>query len=225
MNLDGFKARELVEITCSICNNKFLRTVRDVRRNIKFNRNFYCTKKCLYEAKTLRKEISCKECNTKFLGNEERLFCSKNCSATHNNRIVKRKSRNLCKNCGKECTKRLSLYCDNTCQQEFRYNKFVEDWLSGKDDGVRSNGIATCKMIKKYLIRTFGDKCSKCGWNEVHEITGKVPVQLDHKDGNSENNSRDNIRLLCPSCHSLTPTFGNLNRGKGRKNRRYAAVA
>jgi 5-methylcytosine-specific restriction endonuclease McrA len=60
----------------------------------------------------------------------------------------------------------------------------------------------------------------RCGWDEIHPITNKVPIQLDHIDGNSENNSLQNLRLLCPNCHSLTPTFGILNKGNGREWRR-----
>ena len=60
----------------------------------------------------------------------------------------------------------------------------------------------------------------KCGWSERNPITKKVPIQMEHIDGNSENNSIENLELLCPNCHSLTPTFGALNKGRGRKNRK-----
>lgn len=33
---------------------------------------------------------------------------------------------------------------------------------------------------------------------------------------NSENNSEDNLRLICPNCHSLTSTYRGANRGQGR---------
>ena len=51
-----------------------------------------------------------------------------------------------------------------------------------------------------------------CGWCEKNKKTGNIPIQLEHIDGHSENNSLDNLKLLCPNCHSLTPTYGrNLN--------------
>jgi hypothetical protein len=43
---------------------------------------------------------------------------------------------------------------------------------------------------------------------------GNVPVEVEHKDGNHKNNSPDNIILLCPNCHSLTPTYKALNIGR-----------
>ena len=59
-----------------------------------------------------------------------------------------------------------------------------------------------------------------CGWCRVHPVTGKVPIELEHIDGNSLNNSPDNVKLLCPNCHSLTSTYKALNMGKGRHSRR-----
>jgi hypothetical protein len=73
--------------------------------------------------------------------------------------------------------------------------------------------------LKKYLIRKFGEQCSKCGWAERNPVTGKVPIEIEHIDGNWENNALSNLSLLCPNCHSLTPTFRGLNRGRGRAHR------
>ena len=60
----------------------------------------------------------------------------------------------------------------------------------------------------------------KCGWCEIHKITNNVPIQLNHIDGNSDNNHLNNVELLCPNCHSLTPNFGSLNLGNGRSKRK-----
>lgn len=59
-----------------------------------------------------------------------------------------------------------------------------------------------------------------CGWHKVNEFTGKVPLEVHHIDGNYKNNSEDNLQLLCPSCHSLTSTYGGANRGCGRGKHR-----
>lgn len=79
-------------------------------------------------------------------------------------------------------------------------------------------GIST--WLRKYIIEKFNNKCSLCGWSEINKSTGKVPVQIDHIDGNYKNNSEENLRLLCPNCHSLTPTYGALNKGRGREKRK-----
>ena len=51
-------------------------------------------------------------------------------------------------------------------------------------------------------------------------FTKKIPLEVEHIDGNSQNNKEENLTLLCPSCHSLTKTYKGANKGKGRKHRR-----
>jgi 5-methylcytosine-specific restriction endonuclease McrA len=60
----------------------------------------------------------------------------------------------------------------------------------------------------------------KCKWAERNPITEKVPIELNHRDGHSENKNLDNLELICPNCHSLTPTYKKLNAGNGRHARR-----
>ena len=47
-----------------------------------------------------------------------------------------------------------------------------------------------------------------------------IPLVLDHMDGNSENNSLDNFRLVCGNCDMLLPTYKGKNAGNGRYSRR-----
>ncbi|MFA6404894.1 MAG: HNH endonuclease signature motif containing protein [Candidatus Paceibacterota bacterium] len=70
--------------------------------------------------------------------------------------------------------------------------------------------------LKKYLFEKFQYRCSLCGWNKINKTSGKVPLEIDHIDGNAENNMEKNLRLICPNCHALTPHFRNLNKGNGR---------
>jgi hypothetical protein len=49
-------------------------------------------------------------------------------------------------------------------------------------------------------------KCYECGIGE--EWNGKsLILEMDHIDGDKHNNKRDNLRFLCPNCHSQTQTF------------------
>lgn len=67
--------------------------------------------------------------------------------------------------------------------------------------------------IKKLLIKfsKIENKCSKCGnlgeWQGV-----SLTLHLDHINGDSRDNRLENLRILCPNCHSQTSTFGAKSR-------------
>jgi hypothetical protein len=55
-------------------------------------------------------------------------------------------------------------------------------------------------------------QCELCGW-AGRSADGRIPVELDHINGNRNDNRIDNMQILCPNCHSLQPT----HRGKNKK--------
>ncbi len=65
------------------------------------------------------------------------------------------------------------------------------------------SGVLKKKMIKEGLIEDICDECKTPNiWN------GKpITLELDHIDGDRFNNDFKNLRVLCPNCHSQTPTF------------------
>jgi Zn finger protein HypA/HybF involved in hydrogenase expression len=98
---------------------------------------------------------------------------------------------------------------------EKKYLDYIEKWKSGLETGMRGK-TSISAHIRKYLFIKYENKCSSCGWNSVNLFTGRIPLEIDHIDGNHTNNSEENLRLLCPNCHALTPTFRSLNKGNGR---------
>lgn len=124
-----------------------------------------------------------------------------------------------CLQCSKDINNR-KKFCSNACQIEFNYVSYIRDWKDGKEDGcVSIHKDKVSNHIRRYLFEKYEDKCSRCGWNEKNPLSNKIPLQVEHIDGNYLNNSEINLVLLCPNCHSLTPTFGALNVGKGRYSR------
>ncbi len=124
-----------------------------------------------------------------------------------------------CRNCDKTLLERHKIiFCSNKCQGDYRYKIYIDLWKrGGVDGGMGITARSTSRHLRRYLLEKSNNRCSKCGWNKKHPITGFVPLEIDHIDGNAENNLEKNLRLLCPNCHALTPFFKNLNKGKGRK--------
>lgn len=129
-----------------------------------------------------------------------------------------RKPRPRCLNCPKETPRVFYKYCSNVCQMEYQYRSYIKKWKAGEINGLQCIGIVS-GHIKRYLRDKFRNKCCLCGWAKVNPKTEQVPLVADHIDGNWRNNIEKNLRLLCPNCDSLTPTYAGLNRGNGRKGR------
>ena len=110
-------------------------------------------------------------------------------------------------------------YCDNSCQMHYFYKEYIKKWKLGMVNGMKGKtSIST--HIKKYIFNKYKNKCCKCGWNKIHSITGNIPLEINHIDGNHRNNKEHNLELICPNCHSLTIHYKSLNNGNGRENRR-----
>lgn len=114
-----------------------------------------------------------------------------------------------CINCGIHCRKSNTAgkYCSNKCQKEFEYKETVKNWLAGA-------GTIGKTPLKRYLTERDEYKCSVCGLSEWNKKP--IVLEVDHVDGDAYNNTENNLRFICPNCHSQTPTYKNRNRGNGR---------
>ncbi len=77
-------------------------------------------------------------------------------------------------------------------------------WSRGKllkEEG----GYARPAQIKRHLISVRGHACESCGLDTW--LDKPITLELDHIDGDRSNNLYNNLRLLCPNCHSQTPTW------------------
>ena len=148
-------------------------------------------------------------------------FCSQSCAAVS---IIEAWSGHgnkhgtvLCLHCGQPIVNAGKKFCGLRCSYARRADE-TEQRIRNAIPGTR----VSAGTLRGYLIRTRGERCEVCGWDRKHPTTGRSPLEVDHVDGDATNHRLDNLRLLCPNCHSLTPTFRNLNKGNGRAYRRKA---
>jgi hypothetical protein len=80
------------------------------------------------------------------------------------------------------------------------FSKYDPDQLfkNGKVGGSK-------ETRKRILIRERGHKCESCQLTKWLKKT--ITLELEHIDGNNKNWERSNLKLLCPNCHSYTPTW------------------
>ena len=129
-----------------------------------------------------------------------------------------RKPRSIsnCRACGKEIeylpSQQKGYYCSWYCFHQGRYDKYIVRWKAGLESGKKGTK-QIAGPVRRYMFEKYGKKCSQCGWAERNPVTGNVPVEIDHIDGDKDNNTEEDLRILCPNCHSLTPTFRALNIG------------
>ena len=55
-------------------------------------------------------------------------------------------------------------------------------------------------------------RCEECGLSEWNERP--IPLELEHVNGDRWDNRIENLKLLCPNCHALTPTYRGRNIGR-----------
>lgn len=168
----------------------------------------------------------CSYCNNS-LSYEKRnnKFCNRVCSGRGCNRqrvlktsIARAQKRNnqdvtttSCLNCGENTKSIAATYCSPSCQSSYKLNDKISDWLV--------TGRMYCnKVISGFLKEIHGNACAVCG---ITEWNGKpITFEVEHKDGDSDDSSPSNVCLICPNCHSQTPTYKGRNRGNGRHARR-----
>lgn len=124
-----------------------------------------------------------------------------------------------CKNCGKELTasQKHNTYCSSACAADAIKKQKIKDWLDGTTDETKGSNGQLSTTVRDYLLEKANYRCSLCGWHEINPTTNLVPLEVHHIDGNYKNNSYENLQVLCPNCHALTPNYKSLNKDSNRE--------
>ena len=160
-------------------------------------RCLYCNEIIPYKVKDGRRKFCNQSCAAKY-NNHKRdmssIYDTWDQKRIDNNKTPIDRNKKICI-CGKEIINK-NKYCSINCQHKHsRLNK-INSLINGDHSGIGLH------FIKRYLMETIG-KCEICGWKEINQFTNTIPLEMHHKDGNSDNNLLENLLLICPNCHSL----------------------
>jgi len=205
------KSRAIVPLECYHCKCSFYKKKHEVQTVLSgklTNRaHKFCSVACFALHRQSQEQIKCTNCSVTFfkrtslIKKSKNHFCCQSCNAKYQNRnkVKQVKTERICKFCNNNIQKQRGVYCSRNCYKEHMKTKRIER--------LEDNEIKTNFTLKRALKHLGFNVCKVCGLSEEWEGK-KLVLQLDHIDGNPNNNSIDNVRLLCPNCHSQTPTFG-----------------
>ena len=92
----------------------------------------------------------------------------------------------------------------------------IPDLLSGRK---KNRTHVKSRLIRARLLH---NRCQACGLDEW--LGGALNMHLDHINGVKNDNRLENLRMLCPNCHSQTPTYGGRNMRRRRLQESAPAV-
>lgn len=99
------------------------------------------------------------------------------------------------------------------------FNPFIRNkdkkYLIPIEDMLVKNYEGSVSHLRRKVMCTgiLGDTCSMCGTGKYWNNKALV-LQLDHINGIRVDNRVENLRILCPNCHSQTDTFAGRNNKK-----------
>jgi len=188
---------------CLSCNKSFNVTTKNKKRK-------FCSVECSVNFhRNNETNQTCPICGKKFYRKKSAqrstiLTCSVKC-AVERKRIDNLDKYKNCPICGNLVKGGRTKFCSQKCRSQQQIND------------IKSGDCSDAKTLRNYYITIQGNKCEEC--NLRTWLNKPIKLELHHLDGNSENNNPQNLKLLCPNCHSMTPTWKSKNLGSGRFKR------
>ncbi len=169
-------------INCKNCNISFYVPKHRIHTAM------YCSRRCKAKFNLIKVKTNCHICNNEFEHIESRCnkakYCSRQCYYIA---MSKKGSKEYtCKHCSKkfhDAPSKNRIYCSRECSNKETLSEFKPSFQT---------------VRKSMLRRNMLDKCESCGYSEHKEILG-----IHHKNRNRNDNSLNNLMILCPNCHSI----------------------
>ncbi len=171
------------------------------------------------------KDVFCETCSAMFYVPKYRIQTTKFCSRKCKDASICKKFKGICKICGEEFDfiafrADKAKYCSRTCyykamhlkgtveitcfycKKTFKtspshHSKFCSRMCVGLSKRLTFTGEYTT-VRKAMILRGLLKQCETCGFKDDIRVLG-----IHHKDKNRNNNSPENLIVLCPTCHSL----------------------
>lgn len=142
-----------------------------------------------------------------------------------------------CKFCSRECGKRGLKYHESRCKENpgklpppRKTEAFYEAMKKRRGKVTNQHTNVDWSLIsfeklgggkrRERLFEEANHSCTQCGFNKTRD-NGRSILEIDHIDGDHTNNTRENLRVLCPNCHALTPNFRNWGRNPEKSSKRF----
>lgn len=184
---------------------------------------------------------SCMVCSAERSSLHNSLFCSTDCMSSFwatyqeykeeldavSSETAKSRSRRL-----RESRKKKCPHCDTMIHSgskacnthkwiDSTVDRTIDKWISGEwtgQYGPKTPHVVS-DIVRKYLYELCDFSCTKCGFSKSHPDDGSPILQINHIDGDATNHSQNNLEVLCPNCHAMTPNYGRRNKNSTRPRR------
>lgn len=222
----------MINLECKVCAKTFEKSESEYKRQSSKGRSyFFCSLKCStvfqrnVETLKVREKYElnpnkCIKCG-KVLSYEQRMYmtCGHSCGTqlAHDTKHFSKKyvkhgryKTKPCKQCG--CNTR-SIFCNKVCESCYKRNQTLIKLKNGEYIGKHTS----TNSLRRSLIIERGHKCETC---KIDNWQGSpVNLTLHHVDGDANNNTIENLKLLCWNCHSMTSNYGRKNKKSTRQFR------
>jgi hypothetical protein len=100
-----------------------------------------------------------------------------------------------------------------TERQRYNQRRRTAEEILVEEASAHTTRVPSSRL--KRALRELGveERCASCGI-ETLWLGEPLPLEVDHIDGNWRNNRMENLRLLCPNCHSTTDSYRGRSKGR-----------